>query len=92
MGAWIEILVAESPAVVASSHPTWVRGLKFKVVISVKTFDFVAPHVGAWIEIYIESLWISATRSHPTWVRGLKYRAVWERELKRCRTPRGCVD
>ena len=78
------------------SHPTWVRGLKFKVVRGYTPEDIVAPHVGAWIEIP-EILKMSPARlSHPTWVRGLKlliYGTVvnidrshptWVRGLKSC--------
>ena len=32
------------------SHPTWVRGLKLRLVVRVLPLPVVAPHVGAWIE------------------------------------------
>ena len=34
-----------------SSHPTWVRGLKFYICHVNTNAIQVAPHVGAWIEI-----------------------------------------
>ena len=32
------------------SHPTWVRGLKLNILISLLRLQQVAPYVGAWIE------------------------------------------
>ena len=74
VGAWIEISIAtctfDKPN---SSHPSWVRGLKFSISYFSLSIFLVAPLVGAWIEII---LWlpkyIAATLSHPSWVRGLK--------------------
>ena len=33
------------------SHPTWVRGLKFKYLLRYGLGLFVAPYMGAWIEM-----------------------------------------
>ena len=30
MGAWIEIILSATSKGITSSHPTWVRGLKYK--------------------------------------------------------------
>ena len=38
--------------VLAKSHPTWVRGLKFRRSTHNGFCVGVAPHVGAWIEIW----------------------------------------
>ena len=53
------------------SHPTWVRGLKLVLEITVRNLS-VAPYVGAWIETDVATLLRTAIASHPTWVRGLK--------------------
>ena len=37
------------------SHPTWVRGLKFRNSSLTLGYFGVAPHVGAWIEILYKS-------------------------------------
>ena len=73
MGAWIEITQRRRGSDRhATSHPTWVRGLKFFRNRKQTNLISVAPHVGAWIEIYGVSLLPYGQRSHPTWVRGLK--------------------
>ena len=52
MGAWIEIRqrlrLSQSQV---SSHPSWVRGLKFPKKLDDDLFSAVAPFMGAWIEI-----------------------------------------
>ena len=57
-----------------SSHPSWVRGLKFDYNLIIYSYIMVAPFMGAWIEI---GIWKPITEllleSHPSWVRGLKY-------------------
>ena len=56
-----------------TSHPMWVRGLKFLARGASHMTNWVAPHVGAWIEIIILSMTaIVSWPSHPMWVRGLK--------------------
>ena len=35
----------------SSSHPVWVRGLKFLLSDTLQLLLVVAPRVGAWIEI-----------------------------------------
>ena len=35
------------------SHPTWVRGLKLKIAITLSFSLSVAPYLGAWIEILL---------------------------------------
>ena len=53
MGAWIEIARNTAFVRVYPSHPTWVRGLKYRIfTVSCKKHR-VAPHMGAWIEISI---------------------------------------
>ena len=52
-GAWIEIIPTPSPLVFRrGSHPTGVRGLKYKRDRNVFAAGTVAPHWGAWIEIF----------------------------------------
>ena len=52
VGAWIEIRCHRHKYLIAlPSHPMWVRGLKFFVLVAVATVVDVAPHVGAWIEM-----------------------------------------
>ena len=53
VGAWIETYTPMALALVPSSHPTWVRGLKRKVLIGLGYNPSVAPYVGAWIETFI---------------------------------------
>ena len=55
------------------SHPTWVRGLKYKTDFSKRRSVIVAPHMGAWIEIHHMPNRRLSHQSHPTWVRGLKF-------------------
>ena len=54
------------------SHPTWVRGLKHRLVGGRRRLHHVAPYVGAWIETSTASDLFFDFMSHPTWVRGLK--------------------
>ena len=72
VGAWIEMLISSSTLLMLTSHPTWVRGLKYLwrgYVVGV-----VVSH-----PTWVRGLKSMATlpmpvvlRSHPTWVRGLK--------------------
>ncbi len=74
VGAWIEISEPIGEANLEPSHPTWVRGLKSKIVDKLALACSVAPHVGAWIEIFSRIVPKGEDRlSHPTWVRGLKF-------------------
>ncbi len=50
MGAWIE---TKSPSLMwgsVKSHPTWVRGLKLKFLMTAYELYYVASYMGAWIE------------------------------------------
>ena len=52
-GAWIEILVYGGLVDSRKSHPSRVRGLKYKNgVIRAQWQPRVAPFTGAWIEIF----------------------------------------
>ena len=51
VGAWIEIKRQIYADKGLQSHPTWVRGLKFRITPALEDCSEVAPHVGAWIEI-----------------------------------------
>ena len=51
MGAWIEIDSAPWEATGGTSHPVWVRGLKYVTKSNFACNYWVAPLVGAWIEI-----------------------------------------
>ena len=50
-GAWIEINKGERQLSLIKSHPTRVRGLKFKDTAENIMAWLVAPYTGAWIEI-----------------------------------------
>ena len=50
VGAWIETHIMFRSESTRMSHPTWVRGLKLRLVVRVLPLPVVAPHVGAWIE------------------------------------------
>ena len=77
MGAWIEIsFPGNPPRSWHQSHPTWVRGLKFRSNLPGLERSDVAPHVGAWIEIRLDVRPWAQYLSHPTWVRGLKYESA----------------
>ena len=55
------------------SHPTRVRGLKYRELHDFVPKVRVAPYAGAWIEIWTRLPRKGAmTESHPTRVRGLK--------------------
>ena len=54
------------------SHPTWVRGLKQRLMTKPIKLWLVAPYVGAWIETSSPVSIGEVLTSHPTWVRGLK--------------------
>ena len=50
VGAWIETFSGTTLLTIASSHPTWVRGLKPSLLSKCRLRPWVAPYVGAWIE------------------------------------------
>ena len=54
VGAWIEISSMGAHECRAWSLPSWERGLKLVVGITLKLPRKVAPLVGAWIEILVE--------------------------------------
>ena len=73
VGAWIETDTTTSGmTAIIRSHPTWVRGLKRKVVGICIAEGVIAPYVGAWIETDVITYSVRNNESHPTWVRGLK--------------------
>ena len=74
------------------SHPTWVRGLKQKLLRFGVWSPLVAPYVGAWIETKDLTRVKPKVSSHPTWVRGLKQKTMPKSEFFQSRTLRGCVD
>ena len=93
MGAWIEIFWQYLRLSDLLSHPTWVRGLKFRFGVTKVDDEAVAPHMGAWIEIRKLGIHFWYSQSHPTWVRGLKftdYLCFISCDVSR--TPHGCVD
>ena len=47
------------------SHPTWVRGLKLFLLVSLLANGFVAPYVGAWIETNKVTLPSACTKVAP---------------------------
>ena len=55
-GAWIEIRFCGTPKSLALSHPTRVRGLKYKPANVKILYKIVAPYTGAWIEMACEAL------------------------------------
>ena len=54
-GAWIEMRKVVPVMKPLPSHPTGVRGLKYKIAFTCALIKQVAPHWGAWIEI---RLWL----------------------------------
>ena len=67
MGAWIEIQTYKMylPKNLASSLPSWERGLKFCMDMAILTVLYVAPLVGAWIEISTAASFISLSLVAP---------------------------
>ena len=63
VGAWIETLYTRDMAQNLVSHPSWVRGLKLKILFYIITALAVAPLVGAWIETPLRR-----RRCAPRWV------------------------
>ena len=62
-----------SPLMISNkSHPSWVRGLKQRLLVDSAGVQRVAPLVGAWIETYQPVKMDIDGLSHPSWVRGLK--------------------
>ncbi len=58
MGAWIEIRMNICGAILVTSHPSWVRGLKFPPPMFSSTSSRVASFMGAWIEILFDLLYL----------------------------------
>ena len=76
------------------SHPSRVRGLKWKYCQFPALVQAVAPFTGAWIEIHdFTMLSPAALKSHPSRVRGLKYLIIsGGLDRNERRTLHGCVD
>ena len=73
-GAWIEICTPHGVSLGVQSHPSRVRGLKYRQYKHQEKSRKVAPFAGAWIEIRKWSTRQSLKLlSHPSRVRGLKY-------------------
>ena len=53
MGAWIEIINPTYPYFSSKSRPSWARGLKSFIAVSLFLQNGVAPLMGAWIEIAV---------------------------------------
>ncbi len=72
MGAWIETGTSLSTMKYEWSHPTWVRGLKLKLIATIAVA--VASHP-TWVRGLKRRKilpHLCTVGSHPTWVRGLK--------------------
>ena len=72
VGAWIETFWLAVNNWLATSHPSWVRGLKppatndyFKVIVS-------HPSWVRGLKLLLSKLKLMLIKSHPSWVRGLK--------------------
>ena len=75
------------------SHPTRVRGLKYRHTLPLGHLPDVAPHEGAWIEIACRDFQTVQNVVAPhegAWIE-ISIKAAWTR-IPHCRTPRGCVD
>ena len=59
MGAWIETYLSIVCMQINLSHPSWVRGLKQKILSEDIMPFWVAPLVGAWIETAFSSYYYS---------------------------------
>ena len=55
MGAWIEIMEVKELEEDDESHPLWVRGLKYAILLLYHQPSHVAPFMGAWIEIHVKT-------------------------------------
>ena len=73
MGVWIETSVGALKRSRATSHPTWVCGLKHDEIAAEIPKDGVTPYVGVWIETKSSFATETVETSHPTWVCGLKH-------------------
>ena len=95
MGAWIETVKPNFLPPIASSHPTWVRGLKLYLFQWSACDHSVAPYVGAWIETiklhYMDVIisvapyvgaWIETRRNNSRSERNAESHPTWVRGLK----------
>ena len=76
VGAWIETSKEPFERMNATSHPTWVRGLKLIQILLNWVIMIVAPYVGAWIETVIghktdTSSWVAPYVG--AWIETLRY-------------------
>ena len=93
VGAWIETFPTVGTRLAVGSHPTWVRGLKLKLLECNSHIVCVAPYVGAWIETSGIGVWLFGTSVAPyvgAWIETRKRLRYWCTSTSR--TLRGCVD
>ena len=94
MGAWIEMPdIVGSWFAIPSSHPLWVRGLKYQKGTPQVFCLRVAPFMGAWIEIYMKNEGEKFMKVAPFMGAWIEIRNNEKsRSKKRSRTLYGCVD
>ena len=92
VGAWIETLSNRPVLNSDESHPTWVRGLKLAIFVTISSIITSHP---TWVRGLKQLLLCKHKHhilSHPTWVRGLKRQVFSKHCDDSRRTLRGCVD
>ena len=91
-GAWIEIVRPRRWKHEPLSHPTGVRGLKYK--ISPFKYSPIMSHPTGvrGLKSHGVGRAYQGGKSHPTGVRGLKSSGQGGGSMSLCRTPLGCVD
>ena len=72
MGAWIETATAKTIKNNCKSHPTWVRGLKLKLIWVFLQNVMSHPTWVRGLKQMTDICPYYEAMSHPTWVRGLK--------------------
>ena len=76
------------------SHPSWVRGLKYRLAYFKEGLRWVAPFVGAWIEIILAHMGSNWKLHVAPFVGAWIEISTWRRKPRTSlsRTLRGCVD
>ena len=79
---------------ILGSHPSRVRGLKYRLARTTRFLHSVAPFTGAWIEISGKAYTMDDLKGVApftgAWIEIIT--AVLNPELTFCRTLHGCVD
>ena len=93
VGAWIETCVFEPKRCIGLSLPSWERGLKLFIYITIFIIIFVAPLVGAWIETisgYYRLMLDGVAPLVGAWIETIEN--ANKKHKSEGRSPRGSVD